>query len=104
MDDAEHERIWQNIIRKTWEQTATMRKAALVELHDTMMRERGSSYLTGRPRTAQDYISAIMCMRRADAVRVAHLAEAGPGHEQCPMMNFRPYCEWARARQESRNA
>lgn len=71
---------------------AAMRKGELVALYGRMLTERGSVTLVGGPRTADEYRTAIRCMRRQDAAEAAHRAEAGPGHERCPYVNFKPAC------------
>ena len=81
----------------TFQEVGAMRKPQLMGLYSRMMRERGSVSVLGGPRTAEDYRSAILCMVREDEVRAGHLAEAGPGHERCPTMNFEPACGWVRS-------
>ena len=76
-----------------WHQLGAMTWAEILAEHTRVMHEHGLRTLTGhRGWTKSDYVSSILCIERETAVREFHFAEFGPGHEQCPTMNFVPRC------------
>ena len=83
-----------------WHELAQMKMRALRAEYDRVMRAHNMTTLIGGPRSHSDYVSAVLCIERSDAVRAFHLAEFGDGHEQCPQMNFRPCCQAMKERTE----
>lgn len=75
-----------------WIELARMKMPALRAEYQRVMRAHNLTSLLGGPRSHSDHVSAILWIEREEAVRVYHLAEFGPGHEQCPTMNFIPTC------------
>ena len=83
---------------RRWIQLGVLPKFKLVAEYTRLLRKHGAVQVYGGPRTRQDYISAILLIERAQQDTADHLAEYGPGHEQCPWLDFKPICEEAKRR------